>query len=207
MLKIKTKKQQEKVESILGKTSIWFAKDEDDGLYVDDWISYDEMAEIVDYLRSVNQQDGTFEECWVAYGRKGSKKVAKERWSKLKESDKEKIKKHIPFYVKSNERKYLKDFERYISNRTFESVVEDNKTGQITYDPERESGEMGYTPNCGGALSWNGHFNCYIYMGMFMGFIPDGYTDENRPNGARIMLNNGRGYVVWSSELKKWEKE
>lgn len=147
-----------------------------------------------------------FEKCWLAYNRKGHKKDALKQWNKLKDDDKEKIVKHIPFYVKSNERKYLKDFERYLSHRTFESVVEDNKTGQILYDPERESGQMGYAPHCGGALNWNEHFNCYIYMGMFLGFIPDGYTDETRPNGARIMLNNGRGTITWNSNTKQWEK-
>lgn len=147
-----------------------------------------------------------FDKCWIAYDRKGQKKVALERWMNLTDDEREKAEKHIPFYVKSNERKYLKDFERYLSHRTFESVVEDNKTGQILYDPERESGQMGYAPHCGGALNWNEHFNCYIYMGMFLGFIPDGYTDETRPNGARIMLNNGRGTITWNSNTKQWEK-
>lgn len=29
--------------------------------------------------------------------------------------------------------------------------------------------------------------------------IADGYTDSTRPDGARIVLNNGRGKLVWSS--------
>ena len=36
--------------------------------------------------------------------------------------------------------------------------------------------------------------------------IYDGYTDDNRPNGATITLNNGRGRIRWNSETKKWDK-
>ena len=148
-----------------------------------------------------------FETCWIAYNRKGAKKVALERWLNLTDKDRAKAVKHIPFYVRSNERKYLKDFERYISNRTFESVVIDNKTGGVLYDPDRECGTIGYTPTVGGSLMWNDVEKCYYYIGMFYDHIPDGYNDNNRPNGARIVLNNGRGVIVWSSERKRWEKE
>ena len=53
-----------------------------------------------------------------------------------------------------------------------------------------------YTPECGGALSWNDYYNTYIYVGMFYGHVSDGYTDDNRPNGAKIMLGNGGGFIV-----------
>ena len=38
------------------------------------------------------------------------------------------------------------------------------------------------------------------------GTISDGYTDDDRPNGATITLNNGRGTITWDSETKKWNK-
>ena len=63
-----------------------------------------------------------------------------------------------------------------------------------------------YTPECGGALSWNDYYNTYIYVGMFYGHVSDGYTDDNRPNGAKIMLGNGGGFIVWNSETKTWNK-
>ena len=63
-----------------------------------------------------------------------------------------------------------------------------------------------YTPICDGALSWSDYLNCYVYVGMFYGHVSDGYTDENRPNGARIMLGNGGGFITWDSETKKWNK-
>ena len=62
-----------------------------------------------------------------------------------------------------------------------------------------------YTPECGGMLNWNDYYNAYLFVGMFYDQIADGYTDDNRPDGARIMLNNGRGFIVWNKETKKWE--
>ena len=64
-----------------------------------------------------------------------------------------------------------------------------------------------YTPECGGALSWNDYYNTYIYVGMFYGHVSDGYTNDNRPNGAKIMLGNGGGFIVWNSETKTWDKQ
>lgn len=63
-----------------------------------------------------------------------------------------------------------------------------------------------YTPICDGALSWSDYLNCYVYVGMFYGHVSDGYTEENRPNGAKVFLGNGGGYVVWNSETKTWIK-
>ena len=64
-----------------------------------------------------------------------------------------------------------------------------------------------YMPATDGAIKWNETNKCYIYIGMFFGYIPDGYTDDNRPNHARIMLNNGGGMLEWDSETKKWNKK
>lgn len=64
-----------------------------------------------------------------------------------------------------------------------------------------------YCPTTGGALTWNDYYNCYIYTSMFVEDLADGYNDNNRPDGATIMLNNGRGYIVWNSTSKKWESK
>ena len=64
-----------------------------------------------------------------------------------------------------------------------------------------------YTPMCGGALNWNDYYHCFMYVGYWDGVhIADGYTDDDRPNGAAITLNNGRGTITWNSETKKWNK-
>lgn len=54
MLQAKTEEQRKRVEIIFGNTSVWI-NDTADGVHIDDWISFDMMAEIVDYLRSVNK--------------------------------------------------------------------------------------------------------------------------------------------------------
>lgn len=157
--------------------------------------------------KQIIQYTSEFEKAFIATGRKGSKKNAFKRWLTLSEEDKEKVFAHIPFYYKSNDRQFLKDFEGYLNGRYFENVVY-SKNGNILYDPDREKGNIPYTPICEGSLSWNDYYKCYLYVGFWDGhFMPDGYTDENRPDGASVMLNNGRGTIVWNKEQKKWEKQ
>ena len=50
MLRVESEKQAKRIVSLLGHTSI-IDKDEN-GIYIDDYISFDEMARIVDYLRA-----------------------------------------------------------------------------------------------------------------------------------------------------------
>ncbi len=46
-----SEEQRDNVEKLSNGVSMWF-DDEDTGLHIDDYISFDEMAAIVDYLRS-----------------------------------------------------------------------------------------------------------------------------------------------------------
>lgn len=75
----------------------------------------------------------------------------------------------------------------------------------VTIGEEIKNNE--YTPECGGALTWNDYYNCYIYTSMFVEDLTDGYNDNNRPDGATIMLNNGRGFIVWNAEKKEWQNK
>ena len=75
----------------------------------------------------------------------------------------------------------------------------------VTIGEEIKNNE--YTPICGGALNWNDYYGCYMYIGYWDGDISDGYTNDDRPNGASITLNNGRGVITWNSETHKWEKK
>ena len=34
--------------------------------------------------------------------------------------------------------------------------------------------------------------------------IIDGYDNEDRPNGAVLILSNGRGTISWNNVFKKW---
>lgn len=58
MLQAKTEEQKARIEEILGNTSIWM-DDYNDGILIDDWVSFDRLAELIDYLRSVNKAKKT----------------------------------------------------------------------------------------------------------------------------------------------------
>ena len=145
-----------------------------------------------------------FEKCWIEYRRKGKKGKSLPYWKKLTESEKQMVLPHIKAYVTSRELQFQQDFERYLRDKTFNDVV--YKGNSIIYDPMVGVSDD-YIPATDGAIKWNETNKCYIYIGMFFGYIPDGYTDDNRPNGARIMLNNGGGLLEWDSETKKWNKK
>lgn len=186
-------------------------EESDDGLYIDDFITFEQMAMVVDYLRESEPIDELFLECWKAYKRKGSKKKSVTQWKKLSEKEKKMVMPHIKAYVESRDVQFQQDFERYLRDRTFKTIV--FKNNQVAYDPtkafERSDGQGElYMPIVGGALSWNEYHKCYLYTGFFAGgHIEDGYTDATRPDGACIMLHNGRGNIVWSSERRLWERK
>ena len=84
------------------------------------------------------KKDEFFEECWLLYNRKGSKKKSFEQWRKLKEEEKEQAKKHIVAYVESvSDIRYQKDFERYLRDKVFNNVV--YKDGKTLFDCENET--------------------------------------------------------------------
>jgi hypothetical protein len=55
MLQAKTKEQKARIKEIFGDTSILIDDGVMDGLHIADWVSYNKLAELVDYLRSVNK--------------------------------------------------------------------------------------------------------------------------------------------------------
>lgn len=80
-----------------------------------------------------------FEDLWLMYERKGSKAKAKTEFAKLSEEEIELMRQHIPAYLQSRpERQYRQDFERYIKNKTFNSVVY-NKANVMLFDPEAKN--------------------------------------------------------------------
>jgi len=150
-----------------------------------------------------------FEKCWIAYRRKGKKGKSLQYWKKLTESEKQMALPHIKAYVTNRELQFQQDFERYLRDKTFTTIV--FSKNKVIYDPTRldkkDKANAVYMPLTDGALSWNDYYNTYIYVGMYYGHVSDGYTDDNRPNGARIMLGNGGGFIVWNSETKTWERK
>lgn len=174
---------------------------------------------IIDNTKEKNEIDKSisknseelFEECWVAYKRKGSKKKSVEYWKKLTDTEKQNVLPHIKAYVSTRDLQYQKDFERYLRDKIFQTVVFSGNN--VVYDPTKlgkgESANDVYMPSGNFSITWDDTLKAYLYIGYYSdGFgIADGYTDDNRPDGATIVLNNGRGTIVWSSEYKKWERK
>lgn len=204
MLEAKTTEQKDYIRNILHDCVV-----NDDGVVIGiETITFDEMQKVVEYLQSATPQKELFEKCWVAYNRKGSKKKALEYWKKLTDKEKSCVMPHVKAYVSSRELQYQKDFERYLRDKTFMTVV--YKGNQLLFDPTKknDSGVTSevYMPICDGMLSWNEYYKCFMYVGNFDGSIADGYDDNNRPNGATITLNNGRGTITWDANTKTWDK-
>ena len=85
---------------------------------------------------TAEEMDGWFEELWLAYERKGSKAKARREFDKLTKEEVATMRLHIPPFLQSRpERQYRPDFERYIKNKTFNSVVY-SKSNEMLFDPE-----------------------------------------------------------------------
>lgn len=154
--------------------------------------------------KSLSKKDELFEECWKAYRRKGSKAKARTYWNKLSEDEKQNVLQHIKVYVSAREINYQQDFERYLRDKTFNTIVV--KDGHVVYDPTCET-EANYHPWGNNAIMWNDLYKCWLSIDDFQGKVIDGYTDDNRPDGAQIVLHNARGTITWSKAEKKWNIE
>ena len=77
----------------------------------------------------------------------------------------------------------------------------------VTVGEDVNKAKDDYLPIESPMLAWNDYYNCYLYIGGFYdGKIYDGYNDEDRPDGATVMLNNARGTLRWNSQTKTWDK-
>lgn len=151
--------------------------------------------------KSISKKDDLFEKCWQAYRRKGSKAKAKPYWKKLTEEEKQRVLPHIKVYVTVRDISYQKDFERYLRDKIFDTVIVNGK--DIVYDPTCGT-EAEYHPYGNLSINFSDKYQCYISIADFNGTVVDGYEDDERPDGATIMLNSGRGTIVWSKAERRW---
>lgn len=154
-----------------------------------------------DEKESLSKKDELFEECWKAYRRKGSKAKAKTYWNKLSEEEKQRVLPHIKVYVSVRDISYQKDFERYLRDKIFDTVIVNGN--QIVYDPSCTTKEE-YHPYGNFSIMYDETNNRYIYTAYDFSMIADGYTDDERPDGAVLVLNSGRGTLTWSKAERKW---
>ena len=91
------------------------------------------------YTADKAERGEKFEDLWQLYERKGSKANAKKEFAKLTDAEIAQMQVHIPAYLQSRpEKRYRQDFERYIKNRTFNSVVY-GAQNEVLYDPEADN--------------------------------------------------------------------
>lgn len=202
-LQVKTDEERIRLMEIIHKHGAGCIGMSEDSIDFSGKVSFDLMKDIVDYLSAPkdNNKD-LFEECWVAYRRKGVKKRAYSQWVKLDDAEKQRVMPHIKAYVSSRDVVYQKDFERYLRDRVFDMVV--YQGNNIIYNPTASDKEGQYNPICGYSLFYDENECCFIYTGYWNGNLADGYTDDNRPDGATVKLNNARGTMVWSATTKMW---
>ena len=149
------------------------------------------------------EKDEKFEECWLAYNRKGSKAKSLEYWNKLSDEEKSLVLPHIKVYASSRERVYQKDFERYLRDKIFKTIIV--KGNDTIYDPEQFTDTKEYRPITDGIFQvWNADRKCLLFNG-FVDQLNDGYTSDNRPDGAKIA--SGLYEWIWSSQTKEWVKQ
>ena len=89
--------------------------------------------------KNVTPTADEFEDLWLMYERKGSKAKAKKEYEKLAAEEVCTMRCHIPAYIQSRpDRQYRQDFERYIKNKTFLSVVY-SRQNEVLFDPESQN--------------------------------------------------------------------
>lgn len=151
--------------------------------------------------KSLSKKDELFEKCWQAYRRKGSKAKAKPYWNKLSEEEKQRVLPHIKVYVTVRDISYQKDFERYLKDKIFDTLIVNGK--DVVYDPTCGT-ETEYHPYGNLSIMYDEISHRYIYTAYSFSIIADGYTDDERPDGAVLVLNSGRGTLTWSKAERKW---
>ena len=111
------------------------------------------------------------------------------------------MRRHIPYYLQSNDRQYLKDFEGYIIQRLFESPV--YRQSMLLFDPQVIENQSNGDYDPSGWLDYDETFNAWRYFGREPQYdLRDGYTDDNRPDGARVVTQ--ATVYLWSAANKNW---
>lgn len=82
--------------------------------------------------------------------------------------------------------------------RAFERIMKDGSFTSLS---------VMYLPQ-GRNVWFNDETKSYWSMDNFYdGKIYDGYSDDDRPDGAGITLNNARGTIVWNKQKRQWIKQ
>ena len=90
----------------------------------------------------------------------------------------------------------MKNLQTYINQRSWEAYADEQ---HIVSDNE-------YHPTTDGIFQfWNPERNCLILNNGYIDQLNDGYTDDTRPDGAKVAWSMYEW--VWSSQTKQWIKQ
>lgn len=145
-----------------------------------------------------------FDDCWKAYGRKGSKKDSLECWKKLTREEMAKVMPHLRVYCGSREFRFQKDFQRYLAHKLFNDVITDSH-GTTLYEPAGDCEQNEYHPLSDGLFQYWDETNKRLVFNGDIDHLVDGYSASNRPDGARAAW--GMYEWVWNASIKDWIKQ
>lgn len=149
------------------------------------------------------EQQSLFEQSWKCYGMKGNMAKAKKVWAGIPITSLPVILSHIKAYVGSREKKYTKDFERYLNDKEYHKIVFDGS--RVVFDPRQFDIASEYRPMTDGIFQyWNNERQCLMFNG-YIDQLNDGYTDDTRPDGAKVAWSMYEW--IWSSRTKQWIKQ
>ena len=114
--------------ALQGKGLILFESSENADVFTFKILPQECMVQSKKKRKVTPKDDALFEECWIAYDRKGHKNKAKPYWDKLPQDVRERILPHIKAYVSVREKSYQQDFERYLKDKTYDTVFSLIKT-------------------------------------------------------------------------------
>lgn len=149
------------------------------------------------------EQEKAFDSCWKEYGRKGNKALAKRIWADIPISSLAIISKHITAYVGSREKRFTKDFERYLKDGEYNKIVFNGNN--IIFDPTQADNIDEYIPKTDGIFQYWDDANKVLRFNGDIANLDDGYTSDNRPDGATVSW--GMYSWKWSKQNKEWRKQ
>ena len=115
------------------------------------------------------------------------------------------------FYPNREHKNWKPDFDWWLANtngwltKALEGKVhKENPQAFISVMNNADNKDM-YCPK-GHGIYYDDANKCYGFMDMYFDgdIIYDGYNADNRPDGATLVLNNGRGNITWDVLSKRW---
>ena len=90
----------------------------------------------------------------------------------------------------------LTDTEKTLAEKITNGEWDESFSSKITSSP--------YHPYGNTSIMYDEINHCYMYIAYSYSMIADGYTDDERPDGAVLVLNSGRGTLTWSKAERRW---